>query len=283
MTLKEAEQQLKHILKNAYEEREITSITALVIENITGQRRIDRLLNPIARFSENQQQLFSKYSAELSKLRPVQYVLNEAWFSSMKFYVDENVLIPRPETEELVEWIEREGQTNATIIDIGTGCGCIAVSLKHKWPQSRVIACDISEKALGVARRNAASNGADLEFLQLDFLDRSDWLGIPEIQMIVSNPPYIPVNEKYSMASHVVGYEPSIALFVPDEDPLLFYRALAEFAIIKLKKGGKLFVEVHESLASQVKKLFSFSDLDHIEIRKDIQGKQRMIKATRLL
>jgi release factor glutamine methyltransferase len=283
MTLKEAHQQLKQTLKNIYEEHEVVVIIALVLEKITGLSRVDRLLNPDALLSKSQEDLFSIYSEELSKHRPVQYVIKEAWFFSMKFYVDEQVLIPRPETEELVQWILSEVQTKATILDIGTGSGCIAVALKKKWPQWRIIACEISEKALAIARRNAVSNGTDLEFLQLDFLDRSKWKNLPEMQLIVSNPPYIPIKERDNMQLNVVDYEPSIALFVPDEDPLLYYRAMGEFAMIKLKKGGKLFVEVHESLAFSVKKLFSFLGFDQTEIRMDIQGKPRMIKATRLL
>jgi release factor glutamine methyltransferase len=207
----------------------------------------------------------------------------------MRFYVDRNVLIPRPETEELVEWIVKEvkGKNDAQahpsgkvkILDVGTGSGCIAISLK-KLSVTEVWACDISDEALNVARINADALNATIDFIPLNFLDADQRKQLPAIDIIVSNPPYIPRNEKTEMKRNVVGYEPSTALFVPDDDPLTFYKAIADFGREKLNKGGNIYAEIHENLGESVNNLFLSKGYQTVYLKKDLQGKDRMIKAT---
>jgi release factor glutamine methyltransferase len=226
-----------------------------------------------------------QYTEELLQHRPIQYVLQESWFCGLKFYVDEHVLIPRPETEELVEWVVSEaggsGQTGTggVILDVGTGSGCIAVALKRQLPSSDVYGCDVSGDALAIAQRNATTLGADLHLHRLDFLDSRQWESLPRVDYLVSNPPYIPIKDKETMAAHVVAFEPHGALFVEDNDPLVFYRALAEFAKGKLAPGGALFAEIHEDLAAAALDLFIAAGFQQVVLRKDLQGKDRMIKA----
>ncbi|MES1160848.1 MAG: HemK/PrmC family methyltransferase, partial [Bacteroidota bacterium] len=221
MDLQQAQQELLSRLHPLYEEREAAAITDWVMEKITGWKKIDRIIHKNMSLSREGLDLFRLYAAELENHRPVQYVLQEAWFSGLKFYVDEHVLIPRPETEELVEWVVAELTPlpgEHAILDVGTGSGCIAITLKRQLPEARVYACDLSPDALAIAERNAVSNRAPVDFHQLDFLDSSQWNELPPIQTLISNPPYIPVREKETMAPHVVGFEPHLALFVEDED-----------------------------------------------------------------
>jgi release factor glutamine methyltransferase len=226
--------------------------------------------------------------------------LQEAWFCGMKFYVDEAVLIPRPETEELVEWVAEEaaryleksvpeaGVTAAggpplpfSLLDVGTGSGCIAIALHKKLSHISVHACDISEEALAIARLNAARLEAGIQFHQLDFLDRLQRETLPGVHFLVSNPPYIPLWDKKTMGPHVVDFEPHLALFVSSGDPLIFYRALAEWAKDHLKPGGALFAEIHEEFAGPILQLFQEVDFQAVVLKQDLQGKDRMIKATR--
>jgi release factor glutamine methyltransferase len=271
------------------------------MENLVGWKKIDRIINKNVPLSMPQLELFEKYLQELSTNKPVQYVLHEAWFCNMKFYVDENVLIPRPETEELVEWIVDEVRSKKsevrskksdspftihhspfTILDIGTGSGCIPIALKKKLDDVNIYSCDISGKALEVAKRNALSNDADVNFLQLDFLNKEQRDELPSCNIIVSNPPYIPSNEKTSTPANVVNFEPHIALFVNDNDPLIFYNAIADFALEKLLPHGMIYAELHENLSSDVKKLFLQKGFQNVTIKKDLHEKNRMLKATML-
>jgi release factor glutamine methyltransferase len=228
-----------------------------------------------------------QYTRELLTHKPVQYVLHEAWFCGMPFYVDEQVLIPRPETEELVEWVAENGRRQMAdgsslitlkILDIGTGSGCIPVSLKKKLPQAEVYACDVSEGALTVAAKNAAAQQTDIHFLHADFLDIDTWTSLPAVDIIVSNPPYIPFHNKNSMLQNVLAYEPHLALFVPNDDALLFYDAIARFAQKQLLPGGCIFCEIHEDLGEPAKTLFESKGFT-AEVKKDFQGKDRMVKA----
>jgi release factor glutamine methyltransferase len=197
----------------------------------------------------------------------------------MKLYVDENVLIPRPETEELVEWV-LESSPLSPILDVGTGSGCIPIALAKRLPSAQIHTCDISPKALEVARRNADSQNTSINFHHLDFLNPESWNDLPPITCLVSNPPYIPLNEKTQMATHVTEFEPGQALFVPDNDALLFYRALSRFAARQMPAGSQLFVEIHEEMGEQVPNLFRSAGLSDVTLRKDLQGNDRMVKAT---
>jgi release factor glutamine methyltransferase len=298
MNLLQAQQQLQEQLMDRYDERESATIADWVMEKVTGLKKIDRILRKNEPLAGPATELLKKYTSELLTHRPVQYVLQESWFCGLKFYVDEAVLIPRPETEELVEWVAEEAASSKlqapsqnpsepdrsispTILDVGTGSGCIAISLSKKLPASTVYACDVSPDALRIAERNAATHDAPIRFIQLDFLDDTQWVDLPRIHTLISNPPYIPVGERSSMARHVIDFEPHLALFVGDEDPLIFYRTLAAFAKEKLLPGGSLFVEIHEALATPVMQLFAAEGFPHLTLKKDLQGRDRMIKATR--
>lgn len=223
-------------------------------------------------------QQFDNQLSQLLQHKPVQYVLEEAWFYNLRFNVNEHVLIPRPETEELAELVinEFKGQkTLIKILDIGTGSGCISIVLKKNLPQSDVTSIDISREALAVAQKNAAANNVSINFSELDFLNEEKWQTLHEYDVIISNPPYIPANEKEVLDKNVTAFEPHTALFVPDEKPLLFYEAIARFAEMHLAKGGKIFMEIHEKHAAAVAAIFesTFS----AEIKKDISGKERMV------
>jgi release factor glutamine methyltransferase len=327
MDFRQAQSTLFSQLRTIYDEREAAVIADWVIENITGQKKIDRILLKHTQLPLQHLELLEKYTGELLTRKPVQYVLQESWFCGMKFFVNEHVLIPRPETEELVAWVVEEatssklqaarqkpqGASNAkstvrdpqvpaglaspglapstpldptsptpanTILDIGTGSGCIAIALQKQLPHATVFAGDLSSEALAVAQQNATSLQAPIHLLQTDFLNHLKWADLPAAQFLVSNPPYIPLSDKPGMARHVVDFEPHLALFVADNDPLIFYRALADFARIKLLPGGALLAEMHEDLATDVANLFREAGSRSVEVRKDMQGKDRMIKAT---
>jgi release factor glutamine methyltransferase len=279
MTFYEAQQLLQKALTDLYDDREAANIAGWVMEHVTGLPKIDRIMHKQSPLAPERADQLQEYTRQLLTHKPVQYVLHEAWFCGMPFYVDEHVLIPRPETEELVEWIVAEvvGQ-EASILDIGTGSGCIPVSLKKKLPQAEVFACDVSEGALNVAARNAAAQETPIHFLQVDFLDADSWSSLPEVDIIVSNPPYIPQSDKNTMLQNVLAYEPHLALFVPDNDALVFYDAIARFAQQTLPKHGCVFVEIHEDLGKQTKALFESKGF-YAEVKKDFQGKDRMVRA----
>ncbi len=292
MTVHQAQQQLQTALVEVYDDREAANIADWVMEHVTGQRKIDRIMHKHSPLALDKAARLQEFTRELLTHKPVQYVLHETWFAGMRFYVDENVLIPRPETEELVEWIVQwttgnwqsaignnsSMATSLRILDIGTGSGCIPVSLKKKLPQAEVYACDVSEGALTVAARNAAAQQTAVNFLQVDFLDKESWPVLPQVDIIVSNPPYIPQKDKQTMLQNVLAYEPHLALFVPDNDALVFYEAIAGFAQRTLPAYGCVFVEIHEDLGQQTKELFELKGFK-AEVKKDFQGKDRMVKA----
>jgi release factor glutamine methyltransferase len=203
----------------------------------------------------------------------------------MRFYVDQNVLIPRPETEELVDWIITDCKfpiRQLTLLDIGCGSGCIPIFLKRKFRKADVWACDNSEAALNVAKKNADNLGADIHFLQLNFLNEEERNKLPSSDIIVSNPPYVPEKDKLQMQPNVLQFEPRTALFVPDNDALIFYKAIADFGNQKLNPNGAIYVEIHEDLGEPVLELFRSKNYEAL-LKKDIQGKDRMIKAVRLI
>jgi release factor glutamine methyltransferase len=291
MTTAQAFIGFKKKLQSIYDEREADNISDWVFENVTGLKKWERRnnQNELTEFYSNK---LEKYLDELLQHKPVQYVLNEAWFYKMKFFVNEHVLIPRPETEELVEWIVDDfrikigdlgfkEKLNFRIIDIGTGSGCIPVSLKKELPNANVTAIDISEKALLVARKNANELNAGIDFLQIDFLKENEWNTLQQYDIVVSNPPYIPIREKEILAKNVIEFEPGIALFVENNDPYIFYDKIAEFAQSHLNKNGKIYVEVHEEYAKNVKDIFENAGFIST-IKKDIYGKERMVNAAKM-
>lgn len=288
MTIHEANRQLMFQLFELYDDREAANIADLVMENITGWTKIDRVVNKTVPLSAMQQQQLHDYTRALLANMPLQYVLHEAWFFGMKLYVDENVLIPRPETEELADWIVKEKSTFKSqhskttaekLVDIGTGSGCIPLAIKKNLPGIEVHAVDISEGALEVAKKNAAKQQLHIHFHQLDILDADATQSMAQFDIIVSNPPYIPQSDKATMAANVLQYEPHLALFVENEDPLLFYKAIAEFAHTHLKPGGYIYLEIHEEMAQAATALYTEKKFTDIELRKDLQGRDRMLRA----
>ena len=219
----------------------------------------------------------------MKKMIPMKKVIqmNHKLLLGLTFYVDKNTLIPRPETEELVEWVSsncRFPLKELSILDIGSGSGCIPIALKKRLNKATVVSCDISSGALGVSRRNAKELGIDVDFFEMNILNPEQRAQLKRYDFIVSNPPYIPVHEKSKLDFNVAGYEPPQALFVPDEDPLLFYRVIGEMGKDHLNPGGLIIVEMHEDLARDCERLFQSLGY-RTEIRKDMQGKERLLKA----
>lgn len=289
MTLNEARTVLTKELKNVYEIAELRNIIELVIEHITNMSRAEQVKNKVPYLTCTQLEDIDAITERLKKNEPVQYVLGEAWFAGMKFKVNKNVLIPRPETEELVDWIVKESQKSnpesirdkgQNIIDVGTGSGCIPITLKKKLSQATVSAIDVCSEALFTASENSIELGAEVNFVLLDFLDEEKWKELGQYEIIVSNPPYVKQSEINTIHERVKEFEPHLALFVPDNDALLFYKKLSDFAVKHLKSGGSLFVEINEALGEQVINMFKSAGFANIELRKDMQGKDRMIKAT---
>ena len=286
MTGTMAQQELRRMLEGMYDPRESANIADLVMEKVTGMDRTSRVVHKHRELSPEQEADLQRYSEDLQKGRPVQYVIDEAWFAGMPFHVNENVLIPRPETEELVEWAVEElgknGLAGTRILDMGTGSGCLAISLNKKLPRTQVTAVDKSHAALQVAALNAQELGAQIEFRELDFLDRSTWPSLGTFDLVISNPPYVPIRDKASMAPNVLDHEPHLALFVENDDPLLFFRALAEFGNEHLMEGGLLLCEIHEELGREVSMLLELHGYRNVEIKRDFQGKDRMVIGYRL-
>jgi release factor glutamine methyltransferase len=283
MTMRERHQQFVSELKSIYCEAEATNIAGWVFEHITGKRKAGRHTDKELLLSQTQEQQLEAIIQKLLTHQPVQYVLNEAWFAEMKFYVDENVLIPRPETEELVEWIVEEvrnKKSEVRVLDIGTGSGCIPITLKKKLPEIIVRAIDVSEGALNVAVKNAMQLAAQVYFFKLDFLEEENWSQLGKFDVIVSNPPYIKESEAEMMNKNVLEYEPHVALFVPDNDALLFYRKIDAFGKGHLAENGLIFLEINETLGKEVVELFHSQGYS-VDVRKDMQGKERMVKAVR--
>lgn len=281
MTIQEAGKYSIDRLETIYEEGEAATISDWLMEHLAGIKKTDRISYRSKVLSPGQITRLEEYLQRLLTHEPIQYVLNEAWFCGLKFYVDNNVLIPRPETEELVEWIITNCRfpiDTLSILDVGTGSGAIPVALKRRLGKADVWSVDISQPALATAQRNADTLGAAIHLSQMDFLDPSQWHRLSSFDIIVSNPPYVPEKDKEQMEQNVLKYEPSTALFVPDNDALLFYKALAEFGKDHLNPGGSIYMEIHESLGKEVMDLFQSKDY-HTEIKKDIQGKERMVKA----
>ena len=278
MTVREAQTILKTAVSAHFDERERDAITGILMEEITGLSRSDRLVAGNFELSKQEEGKLSDLLPKLALATPVQYLLNQAWFMGHKFFVDQSVLIPRPETEELVQWIinDQKSSTEPDIMDIGTGSGCIAISLKLALPTAHVHACDVSSKAIAVAAKNARELQADVDFIETDILlwQQQDFR---LYDVIVSNPPYIPVIERASMHDNVVQHEPGLALFVPNDDALVFYRTIIAMADEHLATEGFIYFEVHEARAEDVRALFNENFI--VTIQKDLQGKDRMVRA----
>lgn len=280
MTVQQGTFYLLNQLRSIYPEGEASSVTDWVMEKITGSKKTERMLYKNELLQADEEKQLQEAAQRLLNHEPVQYVLNEAWFCGLKFFVDKNVLIPRPETEELVEWIISNCKfpvDRLSILDIGTGSGCIPVSLKRRIRKAEVWSCDVSEAALAIAKRNAENLGTEVKLLQRDFLNQNNWSQFPSFDIIVSNPPYVPEKDKNEMQPNVLNHEPHTALFVPDNDPLLFYNAIAAFGKTHLNPGGAIFLEIHEKLGEVVTNVFSALGYE-TELKKDMQQKDRMVR-----
>ncbi len=281
MTINAAYYQLLYQLFELYDDREAANMADWVIEYITGQRRIERILYKDLPLNNSQQLQLETFTQQLLQHKPVQYVLQEAWFAGMKFFVKEGVLIPRPETDELVELVASKSQISnlkSQILDIGTGSGCIPIALKKRLPASTILSIDISEAALAIAQKNATDLQTDIALQQLDFLDETNWQLLGTFDIIVSNPPYIKQSEDASMSKHVTDYEPSLALFVADNNALIFYEKIAAFGKTHLNPNGQIFVEINEALGKETVAMFQQHGYNTL-LKKDLQGKDRMIQA----
>ena len=281
MLLKEIKNIYHLELDPLFPKEEVDSFFYLVIDHYLGLERFVLAMQPnLVVSKDNEEPLFYALS-QLKQERPIQYILGKAHFCELEFRVDEDVLIPRPETEELVYWIINEiGTQNSReeikILDIGTGSGCIAISLAKNLPNAKVYALDISKKALQVAEQNAMANDVDIVFLEADILSIEGFKD--KFDVIVSNPPYVRELEKLEMKNNVVEHEPGLALFVSDQDPLVFYKKITRFALSHLEKSGVLFFEINQYLGEEMKQLLEAENFSEIELRKDMFGNDRMLK-----
>ncbi len=267
-------QQILSSLSDVYDERESMAIAKNYLADRLHIDRMKLSLNTEIAFDES---LLRHDLRQLVNGTPYQHVVGFTIFYGRKFLTNKHALIPRPETEELSDWIVKDNEMSAPmILDIGTGTGCIPISLKGEIPEASCTGVDVSEEALKVAKNNASKNEMVVDFSFLDILKED--LSEKEFDIIVSNPPYIPNADRALMHKNVLDYEPDIALFVDDRTPLVFYQAIAEKAIISLKKGGKLYFEIHENFGAEVCQLLSALGYSDIELRKDLQGKDRMVR-----
>ena len=292
MLLKQYKTHFFDALKNIQDEQEIESFFFILTEYLHNLKRVDVALNPNFELSDAEVEKWNIILADLQQEKPIQYITGEAWFYGLKFEVNENTLIPRPETEELVEWILNSPiihhPSSMNILDIGTGTGCIPISLKANLPQANVSAIDVSEKALEVAKRNAESNKVEINFIQTNILEVEDLSQLPSpiihhpssYNIIVSNPPYVRNLEKQEIKKNVLDYEPHLALFVEDTDALLFYRKIAQLALKNLSSNGLLFFEINQYLGKETVELLENLGFKNIELKKDIYGNDRMIKCS---
>ena len=270
---------IKKELEELYHARETESLAYLLLEYVLKYSKTQIQLNKAEKISPELFQQIKYYTQELTKNIPIQYVLGETEFYDLTFKVNKHTLIPRPETEELVHAIINENrQEGLQILDIGTGSGCIPISLAKNLKNARVSSADISAEAIEKAKENAKLNQVDVHFFHRDILNwkNVDW---DNFDIIVSNPPYVTEAEKSKMEKNVLDYEPHSALFVTDHDPLIFYRTIADLALLHLKKGGKLYFEINESLGNEMVELLEQKGFNSISLRSDINGKNRMISA----
>jgi release factor glutamine methyltransferase len=287
-TIKDVFLSFHNALKDLYDGRETESIALLVLEEITGLSRAK-----IKAFGGDDvpADAADKIAGILEQLKtgkPVQYILGNTEFFGLSFLVNSSTLIPRPETEELVEWVLQTQKVNynqkrVSILDIGTGSGCIAISLKKKLPDAQVTSVDISADALHTATQNAIINDVEVEFIVDDILSIKSKITDRKYNIIISNPPYVTLKDKLLMHQNVTDFEPHTALFVPEDNPLIFYKAIADFAIEHLEIGGSLFLEINESFGKETIQMLHNKGFSEIELRKDMSGRDRMIKAVKLI
>lgn len=282
MTIKAYRAQFTQALSSIYDQEEAESFFYLILEDKKKLRRIDLALNPELTFNAAEIEIWNSILEQLKLEIPIQYLLGKTFFYDMEFEVNSNVLIPRPETEELVDWIiqnqnSKIGIGTIKILDIGTGSGCIAISLAKNIENVQVFAIDISEKALATAQKNAVKNNVEATFLSKNILETEDLE--QQFDIIVSNPPYVRELEKVEIKKNVLDNEPHLALFVSDNDALVFYRKIAQLAQKNLSKNGQLFFEINQYLGKEMIALLEEMNFKNIELRQDIYKNDRMLKA----
>ncbi|RZL36428.1 MAG: peptide chain release factor N(5)-glutamine methyltransferase [Pedobacter sp.] len=285
MKLHEIFEHFKIDLSNIYDTDEVQALFFITLDNLLGYNKTSFLFNKDKDLTLIQVESFELVLKDLKLQKPIQYILEEAYFYGLKFKVNESVLIPRPETEELVEWILETIKSsdillNNSLLDIGTGSGCIAISLKKHLSTSNIHALDIAMDSVLLAKENATRNNVEVSFIVDDILNPKTTFKDKKLDVIVSNPPYIKEEERNEMNANVLEHEPHRALFVSNENPLIFYNAIADFAIINLVSNGLLFFEINEYLGKETVALLEVKGFTNIELRKDMQGKDRMIKAS---
>lgn len=268
-------------LEPIYGKKEAGSLIYILLEWITGYSKASLALNQDIELGIAEANILMEKIEELKLQRPVQYITGQAWFRGLEFKVNEHVLIPRPETEELVNWLVRDHRERPglRVLDVGTGSGCIAVALSKSLEEPFIMAVDNSPGAIALAVRNAFMHGADVNFMLMDVLDPESHKGLGSFDVIVSNPPYVRQSEKNAMKPNVLDYEPHQALFVTDEDPLIFYRSIVRIALANLNPGGTVYVEINEGLGEETTQVFISAGFGQVELRKDIHGKNRMVRA----
>jgi release factor glutamine methyltransferase len=264
-----------------YDAMEAENFFHLALEHFRGLKRTDIALHPDLYFDQDELVYWNHLRSDLLAEKPIQYLLGKTHFYGMEFRVNTNVLIPRPETEELVEWIigENINTENLSVLDIGTGSGCIAIALAKHLTNAKVSAIDVVEGALAIAAENAAHNQVDVNFIIKNILECDDLEHNYDI--IVSNPPYVRELEKHEIRKNVLDNEPHLALFVEDSDPLLFYRKISSLAMMSLRPGAKLYFEINQYLGAETVNLLEIAGFSDIELKQDIYGNERMIRAIR--
>lgn len=271
-------QRFTEALDGRYPKSEAQAIAFAMIEHLTGWSRTYLLTHPEAEPTAEQSAQLNDAIERLKRFEPIQYIIGTTVFCGLPFHTDHRALIPRPETEELVEWCMEH--PHHEILDIGTGTGCIAISLAHQLPEAHVTAFDLVKETLSLAEENARLNEVSVDFVAQDIL-RPTWTPKKRWDLIVSNPPYIAESEQAEMDHNVLDHEPHVALFVPDNDPLVFYRAIADYAVKHLECGGELLVESNQKLFRETADLFKGFGFEEIEIRHDINNNPRMIRGVK--
>ena len=282
MTLRQQTLDFAAALQATYEPAEAAAIAGLVLEHLLALTPLQRRMQAATPVPEATAQRLSPLLARLLAHEPVQYVLGVAYFADMELEVSPATLIPRPETEELLRLIETEqaGRAGLRVLDVGTGTGCLALALARHLPQSDVLAVDISAEALAVARRNAASHAPQVRFAPLDILTQTPDIEPGTLDVLVSNPPYVRESERALMRDNVLAWEPPTALFVPDDDPLLFYRRLAELGRELLRPGGGIYLEINEEFGAETGALLESWGFQRVRVVADMFGRNRMVRGT---
>ena len=266
-------------LSGQYDKDEATSIARIVFKEKLNISRTDLALDPALEIDKQGEDKIRRISKKLLEGYPVQQILGYTDFYGLKFKVNKNVLIPRPETEELVQWIIKEnvGKNGLKVLDIGTGSGCISITLAMELKNAKVTGIDISDKALRLARVNAKMNEIKVHFKELDVLENRSWENLGKFDIIVSNPPYVTEHEKTAMHVNVLNHDPHLALFVPDSDPLRFYDKISDMALLHLSFGGRLYFEINEAFGKDIQHMLESKGFTDVLIRKDLNGKDRFV------